>query len=97
MYDCYKAIHNLKVRAEHETEENARYTNRVVDLHRFNAVCGSGSGMGKKSGSGSGMNNLDHVSERLKAILLVKILKFFDPDPGWKEFGSEISIPDPQH
>jgi hypothetical protein len=25
MYDCYKAIHNLKVRAEHETEENARY------------------------------------------------------------------------
>jgi hypothetical protein len=36
MYDCYKAIHNLKVRAEHETEENARYTNRVADPHRFN-------------------------------------------------------------
>ncbi len=57
----------------------------------------SGSGMGKKSGSGSGMNNLDHVSERLKAIFLVKILKFFDPDPGWKKFGSEINIPDPKH
>jgi hypothetical protein len=24
-------------------------------------------------------------------------LKFFDADPGWKKFGSGISIPDPQH
>jgi hypothetical protein len=36
MYDCYKAIHNLKVRAEHETEENARYKNRVADPRRSN-------------------------------------------------------------
>jgi hypothetical protein len=25
------------------------------------------------------------------------MLKFFDADPGWKKFGSEINIPDPQH
>jgi hypothetical protein len=24
-------------------------------------------------------------------------LKYFDVDPGWKKFGSEINIPDPQH
>jgi hypothetical protein len=39
-----------------------------------------GSGMGKKSGSG--MNNPDHVSESLETIFWVKILKFFDADPG---------------
>ncbi len=49
----------------------------------------SGSGMGKKSGSRFGMNNLDHISESLVTILWVKILKFFDADPGgWKKFGS---------
>jgi hypothetical protein len=32
--------------------------------------------------SGSGMNNPDHNSERLKTIFWVKILKFFDADPG---------------
>ena len=31
------------------------------------------------------MNNLDHVSESLEAIFWVKILKFFDADPGWKK------------
>jgi hypothetical protein len=52
--------------------------------------------MGKKSGSGSGMNNPDHISESLETIL--KILKFFDADPGWKKFGSgmeKIRIRDP--
>jgi hypothetical protein len=38
--------------------------------------------MGKKSGSGSGMTNPDHISESLETILSVKILKFFDADPG---------------
>jgi hypothetical protein len=40
--------------------------------------------MGKKSGSGSGsrMNNPDHISESLEIIFWVKILKFFDADPG---------------
>ncbi len=56
-----------------------------------------GSGMGKKSGSGSGMNNPDHISENFETIFAVKILKFFDADPGWKEFGSGINIADPQH
>jgi hypothetical protein len=63
--------------------------------------------MGKKSGSGSGMNNPDHISESLETIFRVKILKFFDADPGsgmeknrirdlgWKKFGSGIIIPDP--
>jgi hypothetical protein len=38
--------------------------------------------MGKKSGSGSGMNK--------ETLFWVKILKFFDTDPGWKKFGSGI-------
>jgi hypothetical protein len=53
--------------------------------------------MGKKSGSGSGMNNPDHISESLETIFWVKILKFFDADPGWKKFRSGINIPDTQH
>ncbi len=59
-------------------------------------------------GSGSEMNNPDHISESLETIW-VKILKFFDPDPGsamewirirdpgWKKFESGINMPDPQH
>jgi hypothetical protein len=43
------------------------------------------------------MNNLDHTSESLETIFLVKILQFFAADPGWKKFGSGIKIPDPQH
>jgi hypothetical protein len=44
------------------------------------------------------MNNPDHISESLETILWVKILKFFDADPGWKKFGSgmeNIRIRDP--
>jgi hypothetical protein len=33
-------------------------------------------------GSGSGMKNPDHISESLETIFWVKILKFFDADPG---------------
>ncbi len=33
-------------------------------------------------------NNLDHISESLETIFGVKILKFFDADPGWKKLGS---------
>ncbi len=36
----------------------------------------------KKSRSGSGMNIPDHISESLETFFLVKILKFFDVDPG---------------
>ncbi len=46
------------------------------------ACLASGSGMGKKSGSGSRMNNPDHISESLETIFWVKILIFFDVDPG---------------
>jgi hypothetical protein len=38
--------------------------------------------MGKKSKSGSGMNNPDHIFECLDTIFWVKILEFFDADPG---------------
>jgi hypothetical protein len=41
--------------------------------------------MDKKSGSRSGMNNPDHISESLETIFWVKILKFFEADPGWKK------------
>jgi hypothetical protein len=53
--------------------------------------------MGKKSGSGSRINSTDHISESLETIFWVKILKFFDADPGWKKFSSGINIPDTQH
>jgi hypothetical protein len=46
------------------------------------------------------MNNPDHISESLETIFWVKILKFFDADPGFekeeirirdgKKFGSRI-------
>jgi hypothetical protein len=34
------------------------------------------------------MNNPNHISKSLETVFLVKILKFFDGDPGWKKFGS---------
>jgi hypothetical protein len=62
------------------------------------------------------MNNPDHIFQSLETIFcffyvffMVKILKFFDADPGWRQFGSGIrggkksdpgsgiNIPDPQH
>jgi hypothetical protein len=67
--------------------------------------------MGKKSRSGSGMSIPDHISESLKTIYGLKILKFFEVDPGpgsgifltlapgsgREKFGSGINTPDPQH
>jgi hypothetical protein len=41
--------------------------------------------MGKESGSRSGMNNPDHIYENLVSVFWVKILKFFDADPGRKK------------
>jgi hypothetical protein len=56
--------------------------------------------MGKKLGSGSGMNP-EHISETLETIFWVKILEFFDADPGWKKVGSGIryleNSPVPKH
>ena len=55
------------------------------------------------------MNNPDHIFLSLETIFWVKILKFFDADPGWRQFGSGIrdgkksdpgsgiNIPDPQN
>jgi hypothetical protein len=45
------------------------------------------------------MNIPDHISESFETIFGLKILKFFDADPGWKNSdpGSGINIPDPQH
>jgi hypothetical protein len=37
---------------------------------------------GKISRSGSGINISDHISESLETTFWVKILKFFDADPG---------------
>jgi hypothetical protein len=36
------------------------------------------------------MNNPDHIAESLESIFGVKILEFFDANPGWKKFGSRI-------
>ena len=38
--------------------------------------------MGKKSVSG--MNNPNHISESLEKLFCVKILKFYDADPGYE-------------
>jgi hypothetical protein len=55
------------------------------------------------------MNNPNHISESLETIFWVKILKFFDADPGSgmekirirdgknSDPGTGINIPDPQH
>jgi hypothetical protein len=45
------------------------------------------SGMSKKK---------DHVSESLETIFWVKILKFFDANPGWKNFEPEIQDKHPE-
>jgi hypothetical protein len=87
---------------------------RIRDLGS-GAFLTPGSGLGKKSGSDMGsrseMNNTDNISESLKTIFWVKILKVFMVDPGFgmekiriwspegkKSYpGSGINIPDPQH
>jgi hypothetical protein len=50
------------------------------------------------------MNNPDHISERLETFFGLKILEFFDANPGsgmeniWiRDPVSGINIPDPQH
>jgi hypothetical protein len=50
-------------------------------------------GMGKKSGSGSAMNNPYYIFESLKPIFWVKILEFFDVDPGSEMEKSQIRDP----
>jgi hypothetical protein len=46
------------------------------------------------------MNIPDHISEGLETIFLVKILKFFDADPGSGSFltldPGSVNIPDQQ-
>jgi hypothetical protein len=65
--------------------------------------------MGKKSKSGSGLNIPDHNSESLVTVFGLKLLTFFDVDPGsgifltldpgWRNSdpGSGIDNPDLQH
>jgi hypothetical protein len=63
---------------------------------------------GRKSASGSGIRD-EQPGSYFLLFFWVKILKFFDEDPGsgmetvrirdpgWKKVGSGINIPDPQH
>jgi hypothetical protein len=53
---------------------------------------GSGIRDGRKSASGSGIRDEQPGSYFLElfAFFGVKILKFFDEDPGWRQFGSGI-------
>jgi hypothetical protein len=49
--------------------------------------------MGRKSASGSKIRDEQHGSYFLELrnyFFGVKILKFFDADPGWRQFGSGI-------
>jgi hypothetical protein len=41
------------------------------------------------------MYSPDHISESLETIFLVKILRFFDADPGWKNSDPEWKDSDP--
>ncbi len=69
-----------------------------------------GSGMGKNRDPDPGRTTLDHISESLETIFLVKFCdadlgseirdaKIRIPDLGWKnsDLRSGIKIPDPQH
>jgi hypothetical protein len=76
---------------------------------------GSGIRDGRKSASGSGIRDEQpgsyfcELRTHFFAFFGVKILKFFDEDPGWRQFGSGIrdgkksdpgsgvNIPDPPH
>jgi hypothetical protein len=52
--------------------------------------------MGNKAGSGSGMNKPGSYFRELRNhFIRVKILKFFDADPGWKKYGFGISCKHP--
>jgi hypothetical protein len=86
------------------------YLNKNLNTKRpkysTNSVADPDPGSGAFLTAGSGMNKPDHISEGLETIFWLKILKFFDADPGsemrdpgWKKFGSgiRINIPDPQH
>jgi hypothetical protein len=57
-----------------------------------------GSGMGKKQDPRSGMNNPDHISKILETLFWVKMLKFFDADPGsyMEKIGSAAMINGPK-
>jgi hypothetical protein len=43
-----------------------------------------------------GRTTSDRISESFDAIFWVKIIKFFDADPGWEKFVSGINLRDPQ-
>jgi hypothetical protein len=43
--------------------------------------------MGRKSASGSGIRD-EQIGSYFLELFGVKILKFFDADPGWRQFGS---------
>jgi hypothetical protein len=51
--------------------------------------------MGKKIRIRIGDEQPGSYFRELRNIFWVKLLKFFDADPGWKKFGSEINIPNP--
>jgi hypothetical protein len=57
----------------------------------FGAFLTPGSGMGKKFRNRD--DNPDHISESLETIFWVKILKFFDADPGPRNPGWKKSDP----
>ncbi len=46
-------------------------------------------------GSGSGVNIPDHISESLETVFGLKILKFFDADPGQDPGSGIFLIRDP--
>jgi hypothetical protein len=53
-----------------------RYCSSVADPDSGSgAFLTPGSGIGKKLGSGSGMTNPDHISESLRTIFWIKLLK----------------------
>ncbi len=62
-----------------DTQENLL---RCKDFFSVADADPAGSGLGKKSRSGSGINISDHISESSETIVWVKILKFFDANPG---------------
>ncbi len=62
-----------------------------------NQCCGSGASLTSGSGIRIRVVHPGSYFRELRKMFLVKILKIFDADPGWKKIGSGINIPDPQH
>ncbi len=87
MLYAYTRIRSIARTAKVPEEELNRSLNYIIQC------CGSGSGIRCLFDPWIRTNNADHISESLGTIFWVKMLKFFDADPGYGM--GKIRIRDP--